>query len=198
MKPDPRPAVDILTLRAQVINLPHRTDRRAEFAAMAAEHGLRDYAFVPGVEHARPAEGISMAHRACVQRAKDDGRPAVWILEDDAHFTAPGALDLFRLRTLALPDDCGLFLGGVMGGDADDQGLVNWWSGLHCYVVRAFFYDHFLAVDPTKHLDHALWNSAGARVCLPYVCVQRKSHSDNVKRVVDYSGWGKDKHFTGA
>lgn len=190
--------IDILTLEAQVISLPERADRRALFTDMAIEHGLLRYRFVDGVRVARPAEGISAAHRACVQHAKDAGAPAVFIMEDDAVFTAPGALDWFRMRVLALPPDCGLFLGGIMGGDADDTGLVNWWSGMHCYVVLAHFYDHFLAVNPAKHLDHALWNSPGARVCLPYVCVQRKGYSDNVKRVVDYSGWGKDKHYKGA
>jgi len=190
--------IDIYQMEPQVISLPERTDRRAEFAAMAAEHRLLRYRFVDGVRVSRPAEGISAAHRACVQHAKDANAPAVWVMEDDAMFTAPGALDHFRKRVLALPPSCGLFLGGVMGGDVAADGTVNWWSGMHCYVVMAHFYNHFLAVNRAKHLDHALWNSPGTRVCLPFVCVQRKSFSDNVGRIVDYSAWGKDKHFKGA
>lgn len=181
------------SLVAQVITLDKRQDRRVLFAQQAEEQGLR-FEWRHGHVKSTPAEGISSAHRKCVAYAQAMGWPHALIMEDDAFFTAPGAYDLFLQNVPASYD---LYLGGIYGGNPDERGNLNWWSGMHCYLVHARFYETFLSVDPMDHLDHALWSKGEYYVCKPYTCMQRNGFSDNAGKVMNYAEWGKDKTYQG-
>jgi len=181
---------------AHVITLPGRHDRRMLFQDEATMQRIQ-YAWCDGVRGTTPAEGISAAHRAVVAMAKAREMDRVLIMEDDVLFTAPGAFDHF-LRNV--PAEFDLYLGGLYGGSVSDTNEVRWFSGLHCYLVAARFYDRFLAVDPHTHIDAALsaLDDRAYYVCRPYACMQRSGFSDNEGKYMDYSAWGKGRTYTGA
>jgi hypothetical protein len=185
--------VDPNELVARVISLPHRTDRRTHFALQAMAQGIA-HRFVDGLKMDTPAAGINEAHRACVAAAKANGEPFALVMEDDAWFPARDGYAHFMRQ---MPQEFDLYLGGVYGRPEDADGVCTWFNGLHCYVVAARFYDTYLAIDPSTHIDHALRGLGRYVVCRPYACMQLSDHSDNVGVVTDYAEWSKERVYRG-
>ncbi len=106
--------------RVSVINLAHRTDRRAEIAEQLALVGLGfDAPNVQLFEAIRPADaggfasigarGCFMSHLGVLRQAASLNN--VLVLEDDLDFV-PGAAGLIRSALEALPENWGMFYGG--------------------------------------------------------------------------------------
>lgn len=181
-------------LVAQVITLPHRTDRRERFTAMAAEQGLR-YEFVDGVVHTDPIIGCNHAHKDQVLRAKAASEPFAFIMEDDAFFVSPGAYAHFLAQW---PKDFDLYVGGAYGCGERPDGTLSWFGGTHCYVVHERFYDELLGARMDLHWDRAISALDGRyELCRPWACMQRNGHSDGTGKTENYERWGREKWYKG-
>lgn len=177
--------------RIRIINLPDRTDRRAEMAEELSRIGLDGdsrVAFFPGIRAAdaapwrRPGErGVFLGHLAILEEAAEAGE-SVLILEDDADFTP-------ALATTALPAS-GIFYGGyeaTTSADLHDSDIV----GAHCMgfsadVVRDLapylrsLVDH---PDPPPIDGAYVWYRRAhpdvlTSFAVPPIAVQRASRSD--------------------
>lgn len=129
------------------------------------------------------AASINASHKMLVRMAKERDMPEVCILEDDAMFPAANGFQHWMDETPT--GDWDLYLGGTYSGH--NGGRVEKINGLHCYIIRQRFYETFLSVDPTKHIDAILDGLGDYRVVYPYVAIQRPSWSANNNEDVDYN-----------
>lgn len=187
-------------LTAQVISLPHRYDRRGQFAQHAHEQGIT-YFFVEGIVPADPTNdaqvraAINAAHRACIVRARLNAWPYALVMEDDCFFPAADGYGHF-LRHWDTEAD--VYTGGLYTGTPDADGHLTGWCGMHCYIVHQRFYDRFLEVDPTDHIDVALAKLGGRyRCCVPYAALQRSGYSDQLRKATNYGNAHGDKVYRG-
>jgi GR25 family glycosyltransferase involved in LPS biosynthesis len=146
---------------------------------------------MPAIKASSPIAGISQAHRACIQKAKDMGLEHITIFEDDIKFTCEYSfrryLDAFKL----LPDDWDLYFGGaytlIQRRKVHPHFLmVNDIAGLHCYTVRRKFFDTFLEAPDTFHIDRWLIAKAkaAAYILYPFIAVQYDGFSDQQGRTI--------------
>lgn len=178
-------------LTAQVISLPHRTDRREQFTAHAKDQGI-PFRFVDGHTGGPVYQNIARSHKDVIRWAKSRHDPYVLVMEDDCWFPSSDGFQWFLDQVPRKPFD--IFLGGIYGGAPDGDGLLKSFVAAHCYIVADRFYDRFLSVPENKHLDHALAGLGVYYVCQPYAAIQRNGFSDNVRKVVDYSHY-VDGHY---
>lgn len=125
-------------------------------------------------------KSINLSHKQIVQYAKDNGIKEIAIGEDDLVFPAPNGWQFF-LRNK--PERYDLYLGcSFLPLHAK---MV---CGFHLYCIQEQFYDAFLSVDETKHIDTAMDDLKGDYVwCYPYPALQRPSWSANNKAQVNYN-----------
>lgn len=83
----------------QVINLPHRTDRRAAVSKEFAQHHL-DGVFVQATKDPNGPLGCAISHRNLLKSAPSNS--TVWVCEDDVAFEGapPGTVDGGHWRTV--------------------------------------------------------------------------------------------------
>lgn len=172
------------TIRARVISLPHRADRRERFAHHAAEQGI-EFQFVNGVTGHGPHINISRAHKACIREAQANREPFALVMEDDCWFPSADGYRWWLSRMPMEPFD--LYLAGIYSGDPAPSGRIKEFCALHCYLVAERFYPALLAATESKHLDHALAGLGNYHVCLPYAAIQREGFSDNSKKETAYA-----------
>lgn len=166
---------------ANVINLPHRTDRLEHFKKQAEEQGF-EYKVWDGIMLEPTHTAISRSHKQIVYNAQKDGLEEVLIMEDDIVFDYPNAFKDFIKNK---PNNYDLYLGGNYGKDRNRDGTIRSFFGLHLYIVHNKFYDKFLSVPEREHLDLAL--SGKGRYILYNVSKQIAGFSDNLKRETDYN-----------
>ncbi len=117
----------------RIINLAHRTDRRAEMDAELRRIGMdrhHDIAYFDAIApdaagrfESRGAHGAYLSHLSILEEASAENS-SVLILEDDADFSLDG-------NRLSLPPDWGIFYGGYRAGNPGD--LMNSdIIGAHC------------------------------------------------------------------
>lgn len=124
--------------RVRIINLKHRTDRRAEMQGelrrLGAGHDPRVAFFdacrfdEAGTFSSIGARGVYHSHLAILEDAATHGA-SVLILEDDVDFTATA-------RDAVLPDDWQIFYGGHYATTPDDLHRSDI-IGAHCMGFRA-------------------------------------------------------------
>lgn len=180
-----------------MIHNPARTDRFELLLLELGGQGLLPITtLVPSVEETRnPIRNISRAHKNCVRMAKEDGAPFVIILEDDVHFMCHESFVRFVELSQELPPDWDIFLSGVYDAKfepfSDTIKKVTKFSGLHCYMVNARYYDTFLSANEIINLDKWMsttgHGSSNAYVAYPMLAMQHDGFSDNVKRVTEYN-----------
>lgn len=174
-------------LLAQVITLPHRTDRQDLFAAHAIQQGIH-YSWSPGNEHPNPITAISLAHKTAVRTAQRQGLPYALVMEDDCWFPST---DGYRWWLDQCPQGKGrhfdLYLGGVYAAPDGirQDGYIKRFSGMHCYLVAARFYATFLSLPEDQHIDAALTGLGIYFVCQPFAAIQREGYSDQRKQQTD-------------
>lgn len=144
---------------------------------------------------------INLSHKQIVYDAQGRGLKEVCIMEEDVWFPAPDGWQYF-LRNKPT-EDFDLYLGGVYGlnltalrrisketGAAEIHNFV----GMHCYIIRARYYDKFLSLPEDQHIDHQ--PGLGVfYVCYPFAALQRPGWSANNKRDVDYNSTIADEHI---
>lgn len=133
-------------------------------------------------------KGISQSHKAVVKYAKENKFESVCIMEDDCKFSHPDSLKYFKEN---MPKDFDLFFGLIYQGEiGEDNRVLNGFSGgLTCYVVKKSFYDTFLQVKSSWHLDNVLGEIAHKHkfyVCNPPICKQMNGYSLHHEKEMKY------------
>ena len=172
-----------------IIHLSRRQDRYDLLMPQLALQGITDYVLHEGIEkkHNRK-EGICKSHKAIVREAKEKGLPMVHIAEDDIVFTSPGAWDYYLSK---IPDSFDLFMGMTYVGSHDENGRINSiCSGLTLYTVSERFYDSFLSIPDSCHVDRtitAMHKEYEFILIDKFVAYQSGSKSDNTQTTCDYT-----------
>lgn len=107
----------------RIVNLPARTDRRAQMETELASVGLKAdtrVQFFPAVACTDPgpfrrigSHGAFLSHLALLREAAESGQ-AILILQDDCQFLRP------QIDHYALPDQWDIFYGGYVASNPDD------------------------------------------------------------------------------
>lgn len=172
------------------IHLWHREDREQSIRKEAKEQGFY-LRFWTGEEFRMDRKkGVCMSHKKIVQDAKDCGYKQVLIMEDDCCFFGLGAWDYFLEH---IPDDYDIYFAMIYVGNIDkDNRITNVFSGMTMYVVNERFYDFFLSLPDSCHIDRELGlysNRFKFLVCDKFICYQDGSRSDNNMMTCDYSSY---------
>lgn len=169
------------------INLEARSLRREQFYNEASIQGFETIRFEGEVFPHDPKQGICRSHKRIVQFAKDNRWKQVLVCEDDVRWFGEGAFDYFISH---IPEGFDLYLAMVYVGELDKMNRIKGvFSGMSAYVVHERFYDFFLSIPDSAHIDRELGlYSEHFRyiVCNEFCCEQDGSKSDNNKMSCDY------------
>jgi len=182
---------DAQGLVAQVISLTRRTDRRMQFGAHAINQGI-PYTFVDA-DATQPAfTACTRSHKSVIMAAMQRQAPYVLVMEDDCWFPAEDGFWWFLQNWPTGPFD--LYLGGIYGGQQNQDGTWHRFSGTHCYVAAARFFPTFLSIAEDNNVDYALTGLGVYRVCQPYAAIQRDGYSDNAGKHTEYGHYVAGKY----
>lgn len=182
-----------------IISLPHRLDRQQSYMEETQIQRIA-YKVWPGVTTHKEYtnhRNISQAHKMIVRDAKEKGLPKVIIAEDDIKFSAANAWKYYIENT---PNEFDLYCGVIYAGEVDPQTnriiSTKGMSGTNTlYTITKKFYDFFLSVDESKHLDRELGRFGNINqyfVCNPMVAFQSGGWSDNHNRELHYDEYLRD------
>lgn len=165
----------------------HNFDSHDRFDRLMQEfigQGIRDYQIFPAIhDQYSVMKGINLAHKQCVQFAKDNGLKEICIMEDDVRFTNPNSFKYFLENK---PKDFDIYLSGIYLGEILEDNSVKSFTGFHCYIVNERFYDEYLSVPDDEHIDRALSNLGKYYVCNPFAAIQYNGFSYNTKMDMNY------------
>lgn len=144
--------------------------------------GITDYRIWDAIEDTNNVvRSINISHKQIVQDAKDKGLPFVVIGEDDLTFTSNKSWEYFLSN---MPKQFDLYLACTYCPPITNKKVC----GFHLYAVGESFYDKFLSVPETKHIDTAMDDLEGDYVfCYPFPALQKSGYSTNNKAVVNYN-----------
>ena len=182
-----------------IIHLPNRLDRLQSFMEEMQIQSI-PYRVWPGVTtHTAYTNhrNISIAHKNIVRDAKEKGLPYVIIAEDDIKFSCAGAWKYYLSQ---MPLSFDLYCGVIYAGEVDPQTnrivSTKGMSGTNTlYTISSRFFDFFLSVDESKHLDRELGRFGNINeyyVCNPMVVFQMGGMSDNHHRELHYDEYLRD------
>lgn len=144
--------------------------------------GISEYEFWDGVYLPSVKASINAAHKQIVELARLAEYPEVCIAEDDFVGTHPGSWEYFLSQR---PKEYDIYLSMVYLGDII-EGRVRDFTGMTMYCVSQKFYDTFLSVDPSEHIDRALAGLGDYHVCHPFAFIQRNGFSSNTGKMEEY------------
>lgn len=156
----------------------------------------RSVIFIAPVYLETSKEGISQAHKNCVRYAKKNGLENVIIMEDDIRFTDKNSFNFYLEGFDLLPIDWNIYLGGAYsyqgkGKVHPNMLTVQTFSAFHFYAVNKKFYDVFLELDPTKHIDTILGFTTKSYLRFPIPSIQFDGYSENFNRHLFHEKWTK-------
>lgn len=172
--------------------------RPEKFEAMCDElnrQRIADYIIVEAVMDRKTVEAsINASHKFIVQNAKELGLPEVCVFEDDCEFTSATGFHVFQDSK---PKEFDLYLGGCYSlnqlainriNESDEPAVeINNFTGMHCYIMHERYYDRFLALPDTAHIDVVQAGLGNFFVCNPMVAYQRPGWSATSNKIVDYN-----------
>ncbi len=125
---------------------------------------------------------INASHKMIVREAKERGLKEVCIAEDDLMFPAADGWAYFLKNK---PETYDLYLGATYVVPISNNIIC----GFHLYMVHEKFYDSFLSVPDTAHIDTAMADLKGDyKYCYPFAALQRPGLSANNKgQIVNYN-----------
>lgn len=179
------------------INLMHRELRRSQAEQEALSQGFYIKFWQGIVDRHDRKRGVNLAHRQIVQDAKDNGYKWTCIMEDDCRFFGKGAWDYFLDN---LPEDFDTYHAMLYVGTIKENRITGLFSSLTLYIIHERFYDFFLSLPESIHLDRHLGLTANIHkymVCPKMVCEQDGSKSDNNFMTCDYKEYLKGKKIYG-
>jgi hypothetical protein len=171
-----------------IISLPKRQDRREAVKKQMA-HEKCAYQFWDGVEGKVAKTAISQAHKKVVREAQRINLEYCCVAEDDLEFTGTGAWQYFLSN---MPKSFDLYVGSYYSGSHDENFVVSGFRGLTLYIINSSFYQNFLSLPETMHIDGALAVSGAKIVVSPlFVCRQAPGYSDQRRRHAENNIIGK-------
>jgi len=192
------------------INLDHRTDRREHVEKEFAKLGIPNTNRLNATKMQYGAVGCSMSHIRCLEMAKKENWPFIFIAEDDITFMNP---DLFLSKIAQFGEssiDWDVLI--VAGNTAPPFGLATDFcirtynvQSTTGYIVQQHYYDTMIAnfregvaklmKDPENKREFAIdmyWkrlqNSGKWYTLIPLSVYQYSTYSDVENRMVDYKG----------
>lgn len=167
-----------------IINLPHRIERRLQAEQQAQEQQFYARFFEGIIEKHDRKKGICLAHKQIIRNAKECGDRFCIIAEDDILFFKSDdgklAWDYYLDN---MPDEFSLYMSMIYVGMIDNENRIrSVFSGMTMYTVSEVFYDFFLNLPDSCHIDRELGlyaNQFKYLVCPKFVCYQDGSRSDN-------------------
>lgn len=146
------------------------------------EQGIKKYRFWDAVCNKNSViESINASHKMIVRWAKENKKPFVLIAEQDLNFTCKGAWQYFLD---SMPKEYDLFLSCTYIPPISNNQIC----GFHLYCVAEKFYDKFLSVKDTDHVDTAMNDIKGDyKFCYPFPALQRSGFSFNNREIVNYN-----------
>jgi GR25 family glycosyltransferase involved in LPS biosynthesis len=177
-----------------LINLPKRTERRAEseknIKTFFNDDNTRIYLSY-GVELENTTHGVREAHKNAVRVAVANEEKSALIFEDDILFR-DGALDYFNTLMKNLPDDYDVILFGIYSGQIfKTENLyfdkVNKFSGLQMYLVNERAYEKILSYSGGQPIDHWIGLNLNCYISKKHFSYQKDGYSDNAKTVTKYN-----------
>lgn len=172
-----------------VIHCSARVDRRQTLNQQIIAHDLDVRIWEAQMNPMMPFQGISVSHKMIVMDAQQKGLQSVCIAEDDFYFMAPGAWDYFLEN---MPEDFDIYLSSISMGHIKPDKTVHQFCGLTLYIVHERFYDKFLSVPETLHIDAALGGMGKFVVSDPFIAFQYNGYSDQKQMYTE-----NDNHLIG-
>jgi GR25 family glycosyltransferase involved in LPS biosynthesis len=177
-----------------LINLPKRTERRAESEKNIKTFFNNDNERIYlsyGVELENTTHGVREAHKNAVRVAIANEEKSALIFEDDILFR-DGALDYFNTLMKNLPDDYDVILFGIYSGQIfKTENLyfdkVNKFSGLQMYLVNEKAYEKILNYSGGQPIDHWIGLNLNCYISKKHFSYQKDGYSDNAKTVTKYN-----------
>lgn len=197
------------------INLDHREDRNIHAKIQLSNIGIQNAIRMPAIKTANGAVGCSLSHVKCVELAKKNDWPHVFICEDDIKFTNPA---LFLENVNKLNSFCQttnfqwdvLMVGGnncppnksVPGSKDCIVQILNCRAAIG-YIVQKHYYDKLienfregaarLIKNPTNKHEYAIdmnWAKLQIKdkwfLIVPLTVTQMESYSDIENQYVNY------------
>jgi len=161
-----------------------RKQRLSKLMEELDRQGITDFEFWDAIYLNSVKAGINAAHKQIVEYAKLAEWNEVCIAEDDLQFTNGKSWEYFLAHK---PKDFDIYLSMIYLGQPDENNEVKEFTGMTMYVVHSRFYDTFLSVDPSEHIDRALSEIGGKYVvCSPFVAKQYNGFSSNTGKMENY------------
>lgn len=186
-------------LIGNVIHLSHRNDRELSIKKEGQEQGIY-LKFWEGIENRTDRKmGICQSHKKIVADAKENGYSYCAIIEDDAKFFASNSWEYFLDM---MPQDFDIFFSMIYVGEINNEHrIVSVFSGMTCYIVAERFYDFFLSLPDSCHIDRELGLTSNIHryiVVDKFCTYQNGSKSDNNQMTCEYSSYlnGRKIHGT--
>jgi len=192
------------------INLDYRTDRREHTEQELAKIGISNAKRLVATKMQYGAVGCSMSHIRCLEMAKNENWPFVFITEDDITFMNP-ALFLSKLAEFSESNiEWDVLI--VAGNTAPPFGPATEFcirthnvQAATGYIIQQHYYDTMIAnfregvaklmKDPENKREYAvdmywkrLQNSGKWYTLIPLSVYQYSTYSDIENRMVDYKG----------
>ena len=177
-----------------LINLPKRTERRAESEKNIKTFFNNDNERIYlsyGVELENTTHGVREAHKNAIRVAVANEEKSALIFEDDILFR-DGALDYFNTLMQNLPDDYDVVLFGIYSGQiCKTENLyfdkVNKFSGLQMYLINERAYEKILNYSGGQPIDHWIGLNLNCYISKKHFSYQKDGYSDNAKTVTKYN-----------
>jgi len=203
--PRPRPSGFDRLAAVVEINLAHRTERHAGFAAEMRRVGVGTFERFDAIPHERGIVGCGLSHHAVVCRMVDEGWPTLMVCEEDARFVGDRRrLDMLLDAFLDDPQANVLCLAYHARAVSPYNRLflrasASW--TVACYVLKQSIAPPLLELwerglertvavdDPTHYVDRIWVELQQERVFLLPIrrgAFQAPSYSDIIRREVDY------------
>lgn len=165
-------------------NYPHREQREKSVIEQMENEGAA-YRFWDGIICKERKTGINRAHKQIILEAKNNNAEFCCVAEDDLIWYGKGSWDFFQKN---MPTNFDLYIGSYYSGCHDENFIVKGFGGLTLYVVANRFFDRFLSLPETMHIDVAISISGAiVKVCDKFVVYQMPGFSEQRRRYADDS-----------
>jgi len=183
----------VITL--QIIHDIRRPERLVRLMEELAMQGIDNAIIREGTINGPTVEAsITKSHKDIIRWAKESGLKEVAVAEDDLMFADQNSWKYFLDNK---PESFDLYLAGAYGmnilRETDSLLWVKSFQGLHCYICTEKYYDTFLGLSDTGHIDVEQEGKGQFAVCRPMVGFQRPGFSATARKEVNYNGY--DIHF---
>jgi hypothetical protein len=144
-------------------------------------------------------ESINRSQKVIVRHAQSEGWKCVCIFEDDIMFPAEDGWQYFLNN---IPEKYDIYMGGNYLIDNRIEYVpplvqVKEYVGNHCIIIHENYYDTFLSVPYSLHIDQAQNGLGDFWMVYPMAALQRPGWSSNNHAQVNYNALLKEENVYG-